>query len=136
MAKRKRKQHANAYRRARTPIRPLPPLVVPRRKRITMQTPQLQRVVGPTPVRWTGPNLIDAQPLARTAWNSVKLDTPSLHAKPPLKFKGLYKLPHKTGVCVRRKTRKQVILAMTKGKGLGTRHQKKRRLTNDSEFSC
>lgn len=135
VAKKRKKTHANAYRRARTTLSPLP-VRVPRRKRITMRSPQVQRLVGSTPVHRTGPQSINAQPLARTAWQVSKHSLQPLHAKPLLNLKALYQLPHKTGVCVRRKTRKQVILAMTGGKGLASRDQKKRRLNNNSEFKC
>lgn len=101
-----------------------------------MRTPQVQRLVGSTPVHRTGPQLNNALPFARTAWQVGKYSLRPAHAKPLLNLKALYQLPHKTGVCVRRKIRKQVILAMTGGKGLASRDQKKRRLNNDSEFKC
>ncbi|AXL14896.1 hypothetical protein [Microviridae sp.] len=136
LAKRQKKRsttHANAYRRARTTPQ-FATLRVRRRKRITMRTPQVQRLVGSTPVHRTGPQSITATPFARTAWQVGKYSLTPAHAKRPLK--GLYTLPHATGVCVRRKQRKQVILAMTRGKGLASSQQKKRRLNNNSEFSC
>ncbi|AXL15108.1 hypothetical protein [Microviridae sp.] len=136
MAKQKRKTHANAYRRARTTSQFATARAVPRLPRITMRIPQLQRIVGSMRVRWTRPPLITVAPPARTAWQVSKPKPILPPAKRLLPTKALYQLPHATGVCVRRKQRKQVILAMTRGKGLASSQQKPRRYNPNSEFKC
>lgn len=61
-------------------------------------------------------------------------------AKPP--FSGLrapqalYQLPKATHACLRRKTRKEVLMALTRGKGVSAKAQKKRKYNNESTFKC
>lgn len=134
----RRRKSANASRRARS-TSTATRLRVLRRKRITMQPLQLQRIVSTPPLIRPVRAVPSLLPVDVSAYSTVHRQSgrQPLPAKQP--FRGvqtLYKLPHGTKVCVDRKVRKQVLMAKYGGRGPSTKQQKKRLYNNNSEFSC
>lgn len=137
MARRKSKAKRSQGRgRTRATHRPLTPLSRPGR---FAGRAQVQRLVAPT-IRVPGTSALFRGPVVGLRPPSVvprrSIPPPKPLQTPFERLRSHYRIPKQAEVCVRRKERKEVLMAKFGGKGPKPAQQKKRRLGRDSHLKC